>query len=142
MTAETFIRAVWARHAWLEAGDTGSLACIMAVLYVHRNRVRAGWHGGDWMETVNRSHEAAAHPAADTLERALRLDDRNLQMALREVDNVFWGAEGDDTATVTGKCLYYQILPRPLRPWFEENIVRRPGDHPRRAHVGQMVLYE
>lgn len=139
MTLSQFERAMLARFAWDEAGTRG-LATMRAVCLVMRNRVRMGWHEGSW--TLVMSH--AEHYAGTEREAMKPLDprDRNFQMLLRDIDDIYHGADEGDTAAVVGDCLYYHFIDRPVRPWFAENIIRESEAHPRRAHVGNMAMHE
>jgi hypothetical protein len=140
MNLETFQRAQLVAFAIQEAGSSGSVNSMKAVCYCMANRVRAGWHGGGWLDAIEAAPETAAH---EPLVPSLSYRITALLGLLREVDDVFYASSEDETRKVVGKCLYWQnILRKDIRPWFVENIVRNPEDHPRRAQVGMIVLYE
>jgi hypothetical protein len=140
VTLDQYHRAQLAAFASHEAGETGSIDCMKAVCYVMANRVKRGWHDGNWLEVMAMAFEHDAH--AERLGSA-PVHPQALYGLLREIEDIYYGHGEDPTREVVGKCLYYQLLMRKdLRPWFVENIVRKPDDHPRRAQVGMIVLYE
>jgi hypothetical protein len=95
-------------------------------------------------------------------------NDRLLQQIVAQVDDIYFGQEaGDDRVRQTvccemapmtdsalaidqkywgkGKkpapCKYYSFVDRPPRPWFVENIIRRPQEHAQVGQIGTMMLY-
>lgn len=139
MTLETFIRAQLAAFAYQQAGATGSIASMKAICYAMANRVKAGW--GGWADVIEAAPESAAHDDGPPAPISLR--NPALQGLLREIEEIYAGSAEDDTRQVVGECLFWQVLTRPdVRPWFRDNIVRDPENHPRRAHVGTIILYE
>lgn len=140
MTLDQLQRAQLVLFAYQEAASTGSLHAMKAVCYVIRNRVRAGWHDGNWIDAVQRADEAAGNLP----QPAQKIDvySRFFQMLLQGIDDIYYGVTGDETESVVSKALYYQFVDRPLRPEFVEEILRHPESHPRRAHIGTMVLFD
>lgn len=99
---------------------------------------------------------AAGHPGTDRL----------LQMIVRDIDDIYLGQEpyddrvaqvcvgredsiGESLALKTTlgyknwkPALYYSFLNREVRPWFKENIIQRPLEHPQVSTIGgSMMLY-
>ena len=104
------------------------------------NRQKAGW-SNDLLELIEQAPESAAHPI-DFDRPALKAGNSALQGLLRDIDDIFYATAEDDTRKTVGKCLYWQnLLNKNTRPWFIENIVRS-AEHPRKAQVGMIVLYE
>lgn len=138
MTLDDFQRAQLAAFAFRQAGGTGSVASMKAVCYVMANRV-VPWHGGDWLAAIAEADRTSAHSW-----HGAELSVRNALLLglLRDIDDVFFGSSEEDTRKTVGKCLYWSILGYEVRPWFRDNIVRMPDDHPRRAQVGTVMLYE
>jgi hypothetical protein len=145
LTLETFQRAQLAAFAYQQVGSTSSVNCLKAVCYVMLNRLRAGW-SNDLLELIDQAGESAAHPY---MEPALPLKASSpvLQGLLRDIDDVFYATGEDETRKIVcppknKPLLYWQnLLIKETRPWFVENIVRSP-DHPRKAQVGMIILYE
>lgn len=141
MNIDTLQRAKLVLFAYEEARHTGSLDCMKAVMYVLRNRLKAGWGDGTWFCLINGARDVAGNeryvaPMIDP-------KDRLLQMLVREVDDIYLNSgNGDDvTRVVVAEALYYQFIDQELRPWFVENIVREPKNHPRTGQIGSMMLF-
>jgi len=141
MTTDMVQRARVVMFAYNEARHTGSLDCMKAVVYVLKNRIRAGWGSGTWLNAIQ-GHEAVAgtDPQPDQM---FDVQDRLLQMFARDIDDIYLSSSfGDDnTKLVVGEALYYQFIDKPTRGWFLENIVREPKLHPRTGQIGTMALF-
>lgn len=147
MNLSTFERAQVAAFAFREASHTGSLDCMKAVCYVLRNRIKAGWGDGSWLNILaSHPHVAGNEPAEP---REMKPSDRLLQLLVRDIDDIYLQQEYDDNLrrVVCGDdppktaALYYAFVNRPIRPWFAENIVRMNQDHPHSGNVGPIMLY-
>lgn len=140
MTLETFIRAQLVAFADHQVGDTKSVNCLKAICFAMLNRQRAGW-SNDMLQLIDQAPESAAHdPNPDP--GGIIITPAIIGL-LRDIDDIFFGQNEDETRKAVGKCLYWQnLLNKDLRPWFVENIVRQPAEHPRKAQVGMLVLYE
>ena len=94
MTQNDFIRAQLAAFCIREAGPDAPLEHMKAIALVMRNRVRQGWHGGDWLENIDRAAEYSAHgPGPRAL---LDLKNRNQSRLVREIDEIFFSRPTDD----------------------------------------------
>lgn len=142
MTFNQFERALLVKFAHDEAVHTGSLASMKAVCYVIRNRVRAGWFDGSWTNNLQSAWEVAGNDRPFDGPPKLDVQNRLFQLLLRDIDDIFFAASEDETQIVVGECLYYHFIDRPVREWFVERVIRETEAHPRRAHVGSIVLYE
>lgn len=140
MTLDQFQRAQLVTFAHQEAAHTGSLHAMKAVCYIVRNRVRAGWHDGQWIEAIQKADESAGNQPYP----AQRIDvySRIFQILLNAIDDIYFSAASDDVERVVDKALYYQFVDRPLREEFTETILRHPESHPRRAVIGSMILFD
>jgi hypothetical protein len=155
MTHNDSQKALLVHFAVREVGPKGSLEEMKCVCYCLRNRVRAGW--GDWMEVIEHADQAAAH--ADDLGQRIYLDpqSRAYQMLLQAVDDIYYAqpraetwdgqpvdqdAQGETLESAVGTAMYWRFLRRPLRVWFQENVVNEKQEHPERATMGLMVLYK
>lgn len=135
MTPEQFIRGQVARYAIDEAAHHGGTDNMCAVVHVLRNRVTAGWQGGDWMKVL----EDAGTKAGTIVDLpAINLHDMGVRIFLSRVDDIFAGREGD---MVSG-ALYYAELHNITRQWFKLNITGKPSDHPRVATVGAVAFFK
>lgn len=142
-----FIKAQLARRAWLDGADEG-LNGMMAVCFTYRNRQRAGWFGGNWVEILSNHRDASSHSEQD----AETIPDPRVysfQCLLQEIDGIFSGARQDDITvaqqTVLAKppapALYYGRLDKITNDWFLNEISRRPDVHPRVSQVGMMFFF-
>lgn len=140
MTLETFIRAQLVAFACQQVEGTGSVNSLKAVCMCMLNRQKAGW-SNDLLELIDLAHESSAHPAGEG-ETSVIITPQ-LQGLLRDIDDIFYATSEDETRKTVGKCLYWQnLLQKNVRPWFVQEIIRRPAEHPRKAQVGMIVLYE
>lgn len=164
MTAEDFIKGQLVLFAWREGHSYGGVDNMLAVLFVLRNRQRAGWHGGDWLKIVERHDDAAAYGPLElartqvagarlsgstvmmeTIERLARPQFPDLriyemqQKLLPRVDDIFSGMAPD--VYTEDKALYYAELNGPLRERFKSEVCSRPVEHPRVAQVGPVFFF-
>lgn len=155
MNFATFERGYIASFAYCEARYTGSLDCMKAVCFVLRNRVKAGWGDGSWISVVRAAHEVSGigiefRPPAESQE-LYASSDRLLQLIVRDIDDIYLGQDRMDDSTRMVVCgdnppktaaLYYTFVDRPLRPWFADNIIRKPQEHKHIGNVGPMMLFQ
>lgn len=137
MTAEQFIKGQIVSFAYKEAKHVGdSLDLMIAIAHVIRNRQRAGWFGGDWIEILHNYADAAAkiYPPHKT-----DLRDPNCKILMQQVDDIFNGLAPE---RLTFGALYYAELHRIDNTKFLANIVRDPEHHPRIANVGQVAFFQ
>ena len=165
MNFAAFERAQVAAFAYREARRTGNLDCLRAVCFILRNRVKKGWGGGSWLGVIAADHlvNAYAAPDLEVAEGNATATDRLLQLIVRDVDDIYLGQESYDDRVRQVVCsldasaqaglgmastkkdwkpaLYYGFVDRPPRPWFVENIIRRPEEHAQVTTIGTMLLY-
>jgi len=139
MTIDMLQRAQLVLFAHHEAARTGSLDAMKAICYVVRNRVRAGWHDGSWIDVIENADEVAGN----TPTPAPKIDaySRPFQMLMQAVDDIYYSSASDPIEGVVDKALYFQFMDKPLRVWFTENILRKQQEHARKAHIGTLVLF-
>jgi spore germination cell wall hydrolase CwlJ-like protein len=138
MTADAFITAQLPLFAW-QRGQTNSQSGMLAAAFVIRNRVRAGWYGGAWLDVIANDHLVSANDDSvlddrffpDTREPAFR-------RLLQSVDSIFDGSEEDP---MTKGALYFAELNNVTREWFKTNIIARQEEHWRIAQVGTLTLF-
>jgi hypothetical protein len=140
MTLDQLQRAQLVVFAFQEAIATGTLDAMKAVCYVIRNRVRAGWHDGSWLDVMEHADEVSGNEPIPRTK--IDVYSRVFQMLMQSVDDIYYASADDNAQKVVDKALYYQFMDKPLRPWFNEAILRNPASHPRRAHIGPMVLFD
>lgn len=151
MTLSDFQRAQLVAFAAREAGPSGSLEQMKGICYCIRNRVRAGWEGGSWLSVIENAYRHAAH-IGDSL-MPLDPDSRDLQRLLREIDDIYFGSSFE-TSIDEGMDLegslneqdhekkFWCFLNRPVRPWFQENILNDKKNHRSRTQMGLLMFIE
>jgi len=145
-------KALLVHFAVRDVGPRGSLEQMQVVCYCLRNRVRAGW--GEWMEVIEHADETAAHE--DNKRVYLDASSRSYQMLLHAIDDLYYAqppsaswngkkidldAQGATLESAVGTAKYWRFLNRPLRQWFQQNIVDQKREHPERSTMGLMVMY-
>jgi len=138
MTSDTFVKAQLAMFAFDEACHTGSLDSMRAVAFIIRNRVQAGWSGGNWNRTINFAWRHSCFEWEVSADPSLESDI--FRRFLLQVDEIYDGTAEDN---MTEKGLYYcdTTRGRPVRDWFAATIVRDPANHPRVAQVGMIYIF-
>ena len=156
MLSADFIKAQLALQAYRDAAQDG-LNGMLAVCFVVRARVRAGWQGSDWLQVLSHHREYAAVNTPPQFELP---DPRNYAfgLLLQEIDGIFSGTREDDILTPSAAtmgpivtfdnqpakpvALYYGNLSDPnLRPWFLESISRATDRHSMVATVGSLTFF-
>lgn len=156
MTGYTFLAAELARLAYLDGKDEGLNACL-GIAFSIKNRIRAGWHNGDWAAVLSNHHQWSA-----TLETpSLVVPDPRVfsfSVLLQEVEGIFNGSRRDDITIAKesifntplldlklgggpAPALYWGRLDKANNPWWIENIARRTDIHPRVASVGLISFF-
>jgi len=123
-----------ARFSIEEAQRYGGLNNMLAVAHVLRNRVMAGW--GDWTEVVQRAPEKKANVYTKEI---LNLRTGNVRAFLARIDDVYTRV---DVTDLTGGALFYVDPGRRIEDWFQNEVIERPDDHPRSAHIGPVWFYK
>lgn len=148
MTTDTFVKAQLALLCWRNAPAGKPFLILQALAFIERNRVKAGWMGGDWMAviqndpaysaySVNGHHYApGANPAM--VEAFPDLRDDVFQRFLWEVDRIYDGSRNDP---MTEGALWWAESEKITRPWFLEHIARQPEQHARVAQVASLTLW-
>ena len=162
MTQNDINRAALALFAAREAGEGGSLEQMKAIAYCMRQRLKQGWHDGQWMTAIEHADEYQANlPGARVY---LDPTKRAFQRMVADVDDIYYGSRYDsasrdqgapkqplaqnfavapsDIEEALGKSCYWCFMNRPFTPWFVENILHRPEDHPMRTQMGLMTFFE
>jgi hypothetical protein len=141
VTLDQLTRASLVLFAYQEGMQSGSLNVMKAILYTLRNRVRQGWHDGNWIEVMDCAGEVSGNEAAAKV--PIDVYSRTFQMLMQSVDEIYFSnaINSDDVATLTGDALYYVFANQPIRPWFVDNIIGDAKNHPRIAQTGMLMLF-
>lgn len=140
MTGDQFVKGQLIAFAYQEAGHCGGIDSMLAVCYVLRNRVKAGWFGGDWMNVLNGVDQSSAYEYSRP--EKVDISAEIFQRLLMRIDDIFQGAAED---TMTREGLYYietHDRGRTMREWFARKIIRDFTNHPRVAQVGMIQIYK
>jgi hypothetical protein len=136
VNADTLIKGRMALYCIDEAYHLGGVDNMLAVAFVLRNRVAAGWQGGDWMAVLDQADEVAGKKRE--IARGVDLRDGSIRQFLSAVDDIYIGSKADD---LTNEALFYAELHTLTNDWFRENVVRKPENHPRVATVGMTAFF-
>jgi len=137
MLPETYIKAALATFAQKEAAQYGGIDNMLAVCFVIRNRMDAGWFGGDWLLAMEKAGDVAANSEAPE-PQPFNLRETRYRKFLERIDAIFDGTELD---VMTEGALYYGELNKPLRPWFVEHITEDIENHRHVATVGPVWFF-
>lgn len=154
MTGQDFISSMLALRAWRDGHEDG-LNAMLGIAHVYRNRVRAGWHSGDWIKVLEYHFEAS--PTDGDAEDAVTIPDPRehaFHSLLAEIPKIISGQAKDEFTTATNlafgggsvlsiapaRALYYGRLEAITSPWFLEHIARNP-DHKRIASIGTVFFW-
>ena len=138
MNLDTYVRAQMARFAIEEGARHGGVNNMLAVVHVLRNRVFAG--AGDWVEVIERAPERRAiiYPALDAAARSQLMRTGNVRTLLNRIDEIY---TKQDISDLTGGAQWYFEPGQKVADWFDREVLQRPEDHPRTAHIGPVWFY-
>jgi spore germination cell wall hydrolase CwlJ-like protein len=136
-TVSDFTKSLLAILMWREDSSDG-LQGMTAVGLVVRNRVLAGWNGGDWCQVMEAHNQFSSMVIVGDPNTIRWPDPRDpkFQAVLRKADSIFDGSEFD----ITGGAKYYANLSTANSTWFSINIIQS-ADHPRVGTVGQHTFF-
>lgn len=155
MTGFEFIKAELARISWNDGNEEAVAGCL-GVAFTIRNRVRAGWYNGDWIQVL--SHHKEWSYRLESPELPLP-DPRHpvFRVLLQEVDGIFSGQREDNVtisqdpisnsfrigviSEASRPALYYGRLNAITSPWFLESISRNTANHRLIAQVGGLAFF-
>jgi hypothetical protein len=134
MTLDVYTRAQLARFAIEEGERYGGISNMLGIAHLLRNRVMAGW--GDWTEVVQRAPEKRANVHTPPIPN---LRTGNVRSFLARIDDIYTRV---DVTDLTGGALFYVDPGRTIAEWFRSEVMERPDDHPRSAHIGPVWFYK
>ncbi len=147
MNGSDFLTAQLALKGWQD-GRTEGGSGMRAVCFAIRNRVRAGFYGGDWSQILSHHQEWSATLEPPTTEIP---DPREpaFRALLQDVTGIFSGSLEDNITIMPGSALavappvalYYGFLNQISNPWFLEEISRKFDSHKRVAQVGALTFF-
>lgn len=150
---EIYIKNKICELAYFDGYEQG-INGVTAVAHVFRNRIQAGWYGGDWIQLLSALQGKDRSFSANLAPYPTKLPDpreRTFQAILQDIDGIFSGYALDRVTCVPRSesilavappaVLYYARLDQIDNPEFLENIVRRPDVHSRLAQVGLLYFF-
>lgn len=142
MTVADFEKALGALLAWREERSNG-VNGMLAVLFVVRNRAKAGWNQGSWSKIIEAHNQFSSMSVVGDSQTVAYPDPRDPQFLsiLQLVDQVYDDTKQD--ALTTG-ALYYADMNSPAYNkggWFDRNIAQSP-EHPRVAQIGTTTYFK
>jgi len=135
LNADTFIKGRLAEFCIREGIDAGGVDKMTAIAHVLRNRVDAGWHGGDWMRVLETAAEARGTEPPPL--PYLNLRDSSVKLFMQRIDDIYHGAAEDET----NGALFYADLHNLTNDWFLENVARDPAHHAHVATIGLTTFF-
>jgi hypothetical protein len=137
MTIETYVRAQMVRFAGEQAGRYGGVSCMLAIAFVLRNRVFAGW--GSWLEVVERAPSRLANSDLKPDEMGPVLRSGNGRIMLARIDEIYSRPDAED---ITGGALFWVDPQLAIAPDFKREVIDRQAEHPRVAHIGPLWFFK
>jgi hypothetical protein len=131
LNADTFIKGKLADFCLREGIVSGGSDKMLAVAHVLRNRVDAGWYGGDWLLVLQAAELSRYTPFPETC-RVMTLREAHAKVFLPQVDDVYHGSAEDET----NGALYYADLHDVTSEYFKETIAQDRKNHPLVATIG------
>jgi hypothetical protein len=144
MTFENYIKGKLVAFAVESGYHYGDSESMFAVAQVLKNRVDAGWCGGDWLAVIN---SAPDFIGTEVCQNKL-FDHRDLtfRKVLSQIDDIYHGSADDSNVNITDdtgthRALYYAELHNINRRWFTDNILNDLKSHRRLTQVGQLTFF-
>jgi hypothetical protein len=124
---------------------------MLGIAFTIRNRVRAGWYGGDWLQVLSHTHEWSASLALPDPYALPDIRIYSINNFLQEISGVVSGSREDDVTIKRDSlmtfrpgalplALYYGRLDKIDNPWFLENISMNP-EHKRVSNQGTLYFW-
>lgn len=155
MTGTDFIAGQLALKAWQDGYPEG-LNGMLAVAFTIRNRVRAGWYGGDWLQVLSHHQEYAATLALPS-QTLPDIRVYSINALLQEITGIVNGTREDNITIKRDEyatfrpgsrpvALYYGHTDKIDNPWFLEEICRAKNDdgtmrHERVANMATLTFW-
>jgi hypothetical protein len=145
MRNQDFLNSLAALLAWREENGNG-VNGMLGVLFVLRNRLKAGWSGGD-IQAIMESHNQFSSMSVLGDGQTVHYPDvrqPDFQKILQYVDFVF-DPDNPLADTLTNGALYYSDLNSSgfqKGGWFDRVIIGQPALHPRAAQIGTTTFFK
>lgn len=129
--------------AWREERSNG-VNGMMGVIFVLRNRAKAGWNSGSWIKNIDAKNQFSSISVIGDSQTVVYPDPRDpsFQQLMQIVDTIYDGTREDN---LTNGALYYADMGSPAYNkggWFDRNIAQNPTEHPRCAQIGTTTYFK
>lgn len=144
MTGQDFIKSIATLLAWREERSNG-INGQLGVLFVLRNRQKAGWSEGDLGKIMEGHNQFSSMSVVGDSQTVAYPDirDPNFQKLLQFVDAIF-NDENPMADSLTSGALYYADLTHAgfqKGGWFDRTILGNPQRFPRVAQIGTTTYF-
>jgi hypothetical protein len=161
MDAKSLVVSTLSLYSYREGNRLapGSRDAMMGIAFVIANRVKAGWHDGDWLKALSQAPRHSASESQDMLTHDMPdIWDQTWRWLVGNVEKMYDGNLNDNwtltpsreavAANIPGgernyqqrPSFFYANLNMPIRPWFLEKIIRST-DHPRTVEIPPVVFF-
>ncbi len=142
MTVADFEKAEAVLLAWREERSNG-VNGMLGVIFVVRNRSKAGWNDGDWIKIIDARNQFSSMSVLGNSQTVDYPDvrDPSFLQVLQTVDSIY---DDDRADLLTNGALYYADLASPAYEkggWFDRVIMGDPVNHPRVAQIGTTTYF-
>lgn len=134
-STDDFVKSLALLVAWREE-HTNQINGMLGALFVLRNRVEKGWFEGSWELNIESANQFSSMTSLCDSQTVTYPDirDPDFQKMLLYVDGIYDGTYPD---SLTHGALYFANVNNVKKDsWFDLNILKRPDEHPRVAHIG------
>jgi len=143
MTIADFEKGLAALLAWREERSNGTNG-MLGVLFVVRNRQKAGWSAGSWSKIIEGHNQFSSMSVSGDSQTVAYPDvrDPSFLTILQLVDSIYDETRVDN---LTNGALYYADLGSAgfqKGGWFDREIVQKPDLHPRCAQIGTTTFFK
>lgn len=141
MTNDEYTKSILATLCWREDRSDalqGMVACGLVV----RNRVKAGFYGGDWIQVMCAHNQYSSMSVVGDSQSIIYGDLRDppapkmRRKLMQKVETIYAGTEPD----ITDGSLYYGNLVNVTSGWFKTEILGKLAQHPRVATIGRQTF--
>lgn len=145
MIFDDYIKSMMCLLAWREE-RSNKVNGMLGVLFVLRNRVKAGWFGGDYLQNITKHQQFSSMSVSGDSQTIAypQINDPEFTQILQLVDEVY-DADNPRVDNITGGAKYYADLNNPTFTaggWFQTHIINDPTNHPRSAQIGTTSYYK
>jgi hypothetical protein len=142
VTPDDYTKAIACLLAEREERSNG-VNGMLGVLFVVRNRSKAGWFGGGWLNNMEAHNQFSSMTIKGDAMTVYYPDPRDpaFQKVMQLVDDIY----DDNLQDLTNGALYYADLTSPAfvkDGWFDRNIVQDSNGHPRCAQIGTTTYFK